>query len=445
MSGFRISEVWAIGFALLAGCWAARGGSAIEFTHVPAYGSPEALSGRVTEAVPAVQRVAVFIYVPSAGWYSKPFCGAPLTKINADGTWFADITTGGSDPFATEITALLVTRDYNEPCVLGLAALPTSITSQALASVSVVRHDPSVRLLQFSGYDWWVKSGGTGLLGPGPNYVTDSTNNVWVDDLGQLHLKITSNANRWECAEIVSDRSFGYGSYRFELVSDVDVLDTRAVLGLFTWSDSTAYAHREIDIECSRWANAADANNAQFVVQPFDSPGHLVRYRVPPVAGTTTHAFTWETNRVTFLAQKGAYSPAPPQTNVIRSWVYTLEVPPAGDEKVRLNLWLYQGQAPATGREIEFVVRNFRFVPPGTAQPPTAQPAILTNSLIEAKQFQFEVRGNVDWTYAVQSSTNLHDWITVTTFLATNSVMPFTDSTAIEAGSGVFYRCVTLP
>jgi hypothetical protein len=125
---------------------------------------------------------------------------------------------------------------------------------------------------------------------------------------------------------------------------------------------------------------------------------------------------------------------------VIRSWVYALEVPAAGDEKVRLNLWLYQGQAPATGHEVEFVVRNFRFVPPGTAQP-----AILTNSLIEPKQFRFEVRGNVDRTYAVQSSTNIHDWATVATFLATNNVMPFAAPAAMEAGPGVFYRCVTLP
>jgi hypothetical protein len=323
--------------------------------------------------------------------------------------------------------------------VLGLPALPVSVTSQALASVSVVRHHPSVRLLHFSGYDWWVKRS-TDLVGPGPNFFSDSTNNVWVDDLGQLHLKITSNLDRWECAEIVSDRSFGYGSYRFELVSDVDALDPRAVLGLFTWSDSPVDAHREIDIECSRWADKRDTNNAQMVVQPWDSPGHLLRYRVPPGVGTTTHSFNWETNRVTFLAQKGPYSSAPAPADLIRAWTYTSEVPAAGDEKVRLNLWLYQGQPPANGREIEFVIRSFRFVPPGTAQP-----AILTNSFIEPEQFRFEVRGEVDRTYTVEASTNLQEWTTVSTFLATNSVMPFAAPAVMEAGSGVFYRSVTLP
>ena len=47
-----------------------------------------------------------------------------------------------------------------------------------------------------------------------------------------------------------------------------DALDARAVLGLFTWNDDAPYTHREIDIELSRWDNASDANNAQYVVQP---------------------------------------------------------------------------------------------------------------------------------------------------------------------------------
>ena len=128
---------------------------------------------------------------------------------------------------------------------------------------------PGPRWLSFSGYDWWVKTS-AGQVGPGPNYFSDSTNNVWLDGQGQLHLRITNRSNQWQCAELVSARTFGYGSYRFQLASPADNLNPNAVLGLFTWSDDPAYADREIDIECSRWGNAADPNNAQFVVQPYD-------------------------------------------------------------------------------------------------------------------------------------------------------------------------------
>jgi hypothetical protein len=411
----------------------------ISFTHVPAFGTTENLTGLVTNANPSAQRVAVFIYVPSAGWYSKPSCAASLTKINANGSWTADITTGGSDPLATQITVLLVSTNYGEPCVSGLEKLPDSVLTQALASATVVRHDPAVRRIRFSGYDWWVKSG-SGLLGPGPNYFADSTNNVWVDTQGELHLKITNHSNRWECAEIVSDRSFGFGSYRFELKSEVNALDPNAVLGLFTWSDNPAYAHREIDVECSRWSNSADTNDSQFVVQPFDSSGHLVRYRVPPGSGTTTHTFNWDSNRISFSAQKGLYSPAPPTTNLIRSWGYTLSVPQPGDENVRLNLWLYQGKPPAVGQEVEFIIRSFRFVAPGAAQPAT-----LTNSYVAPPEFRFEVQGQQDRFYAVQTSTNLQDWATVTTLLSTNSLMSFSAPAVLAGDAAAFYRCVTLP
>jgi len=237
--------------------WAGYATPSVLITNLPAYGSFDQLSGIVLEAVPASYRIAVFIYVPGYGWVSKPTCAEPLTIIQADGSWTADITTGGSDQLATRLAALLVSTNYAEPCVDGATVLPGNVYSQAVASVVVTRQSPGIGWLGFSGYDWWIKTS-AGLIGPGPNYFSDSTNNVWLDPQGRLHLRITHQANQWQCAEIVSARTFGYGSYRFELDSEVDSLDVNAVLGLFTWSDDPAYADREIDVECSRWANAAE-------------------------------------------------------------------------------------------------------------------------------------------------------------------------------------------
>jgi hypothetical protein len=124
------------------------------------------------------------------------------------------------------------------------------------------------RTIQFSGHDWWVKSSDT-PVGPGPNWFSDSNDNVRVDESGRLHMKITWNGDYWKCAEIVSKESFGYGTYSFTLESDPATLNKNIVLGLFTWSDQPEYAHREIDIEFSRWEKP-DNNNAQFVIQPWD-------------------------------------------------------------------------------------------------------------------------------------------------------------------------------
>ncbi len=440
MPCFRPLKGWfTASLALVLGVAGSRGATPqILLTNVPAFGSNDNLSGQVLGVSPSAYAVAVFIYIPSAGWWSKPYCSPQLTVIQPNGSWTADITTGGSDSQATRITALLVSTNYNQPCVTGADGLPTNVTAQAVASATVVRYDPSTRWINFSGYDFWVKTG-SGMLGPGPNYFSDSTNNVWLDAQGQLHLKITNTSNEWQCAEIASARTFGYGSYRFELVSDVNAIDLNSVLGLFTYGDDPSYAHREIDVECSRWANGSDVNNAQFVVQPYDTPGHWARYPVPAGLSDTTQLFTWETNKVTFQSQRGSYSPNPSPGNLVTNWVYTLDVPQTGDEIVHLNLWLYNTVPPVGNAPVEFVVRSFQFVPLGTPQPATLKnPLRLTGS-----QLQFTLNGQMDRRYQVQTSADMVTWQTVSTVLATNNTM----NVSVTSGGVMrsFFRTITLP
>jgi hypothetical protein len=412
----------------------------IEITNVPPFGSFANLGGRVTGASSAAYRVAVFIYVPSAGWWSKPYCDPQLTVIQPDGSWTTDMTTGGADEFATRITALLVGTNYAEPCVMGPPSLPNNVTAQAVATATVERFNPSIRWVSFSGYDWWVKTG-PGLVGPGPNYFSDSTNNVWIDDQARLHLRITNRSNQWQCAEIVTKRTFGYGSYRFELASVVDNLNPSDVLGLFTWSDDPAYTHREIDIECGRWANPGDVNNAQYVVQPWDSPGHLVRYAAPAALTNSTHSFAWQTNLISYEAVRGSYSPNPATTNIISTWVFNnvADVPQTGDENVRINFWLINGNPPTDNQEQEFIVKNFQFVPPGPPLPP-----VLLRPRSGEGYFSFEISGQTDRRYEVQSSTNCSTWQVLDTMLATNNLMSYTATNGASLGPQ-FYRLLSLP
>ena len=46
------------------------------------------------------------------------------------------------------------------------------------------------------------------------------------------------------------------------------------------------------DIEFSRWGNPFAATKAQFVVQPYDAPGHWQPFVQPSVA-SSEHGFTW--------------------------------------------------------------------------------------------------------------------------------------------------------
>jgi hypothetical protein len=294
----------------------ARAVTSVEFSSVPPYGSQNNLQGKVYGVNPANYRVAVFIYIDGVGWFTKPTCASPLTTIQPDGTWTADITTGGVDSNATRIAAYVVPASFSQPCVTNVFCIPAAVPQQAIASAVVTRVDPTVRSFHWSGYDWWVKSS-TSPVGPGPNYFSSSTNNVSIDTQGRLHLRITHVGSTWQCAEIVSQLTLGYGTYRFHLATPVDTLDPNIVLGLFTWSDENDFANREIDVECGRWINPADYANAQFVRQPYYLPSHLVRYRIPTLATNATPSFNWQTNAIAFLCTTGTTAVSATATNAL--------------------------------------------------------------------------------------------------------------------------------
>lgn len=207
--------------------------------------------------------------------------------------------------------------------------------------------------LSFGGHSWMVKSS-IGTVGPGPNRY--AAKNATVDAAGNLHLQITKDKGKWYSSEILNTASLGYGTYRWTATTDLSMLDRNVVLGLFTWNDLPDYANREIDIEVARWGSATDPTNAQFVVQPYGNPGHLQRF-VQPAGGPSTLEFTWSPGRIDYLVSQGAV--------VVASWSYLApDVPMPGGETVRMNLWQYQGLAPANGQPLEVVFSNFDYCNP---------------------------------------------------------------------------------
>jgi hypothetical protein len=213
------------------------------------------------------------------------------------------------------------------------------------------------RTITFSGHQWTVKSSAGELWGPGPNRFSDSSDNVWVDEQGRLHLKISYRDGAWHCAEVISQASFGHGTYRFSVESPLDALDAQAVLGLFTWNDDKAFNHREIDIEFARWGHAQDSTNAQFVVQPYNTRGNLLRWTLQPGYTSTTHQFRWTQRDIAFRSSSAG--------NTLAQWTYGKRngIPRPGGENARINLWLFQGLPPQGGAPIEVIVSRFDFLP----------------------------------------------------------------------------------
>lgn len=328
----------------------------IEFIYVPPYGSSENLVGRVRNADPDSFKVAVYILV-GAGWWTKPTFANPLTPINYDSTWITDITTGGNDPYATKIHAFLLPLGVDPPLSAGSSSLPTSLDSISVADVDTIRNPRSIH---FSGYEWWIKASIV-KIGPGPNYFSDTPENVWVDDEDQLHLKITNRNGKWYCAEVILNESLGYGKYIFKVGSKIGQINENAVLGLFTWDSYAPDEHyREIDIEFSRWGVVNDPN-AQYVVQPWNYTGNLKKWIQPTLLDSSTHSFEWRPDSISFLSVKGHETSAP-YDSIIHSWKYTGQyIPTCGGENARINLWLFRGQPPTDNSEVEVIISNFRY------------------------------------------------------------------------------------
>jgi len=338
-------------FSLLSATAAPR----IAFTSVPPYGSFAQLSGRLTGGNPADWQVALMINISGLGAWSKPYCdannqAAVLVPIQSDGTWTTPYATGGVDDTATEIAAYLVPAGTVVACYLKADGFPAALQAVSVSTIIATRAMP--RQVSFGGLTWEVKTN-TVPLGPGPCLFSDSTNNVWVDNLGKLHLKITNSNGQWYCAEIYTDKVLNYGSFLFGVQNPPCALDPNVVLGLFTWNDiDSSDAHREIDIEFSKWAQPSDPNCEQFVIQPSSTPGHIRRF--PYTAGADSlNSFLWLPHRVLFQTATSGGA-------VTDHWNATTGVPPASlqNQNGHINLW-YTGAPPSS--EVEVVIDSFQF------------------------------------------------------------------------------------
>ena len=208
----------------------------------------------------------------------------------------------------------------------------------------------------------WIVKRSSAKVGPGPNTFSDSSSNVWVDATNRLHLKITGSGAKWQCAEVIRAISSGHGTYRFYLDTPVDNLDKNVVLGLFTWNDAPDYNHRELDVEFSRWGNASDPTNPQYVVQPYSTAGNLVRFLQPSVAASI-HSFAWSLADIVFNGVKGTNPLTTVADDQIAHQTFTADNPVPGGEQARINLWLFHGKAPSDKKSVEVILSKFEYLP----------------------------------------------------------------------------------
>ena len=218
------------------------------------------------------------------------------------------------------------------------------------------------RTTSMGGYTWEVRAG---LGGPGPNAWDER--NVWLDDTGNLHLKIALRDGRWSCAEVTMQKRLGFGTYQFQVSGPIDRLDPNVVLGLFNYptGDVGPDGTHEIDIEFAHWGDASNPIG-NYTAWPVDSSlrqvSHPFVFRL--TGHQTTQRFRWHRTGVLFQSLRGyrdddgaeyaRWKYTPPDFS---RYVSTSAMP------VHLNLWLFKGHPPADQQEVEVTIHGFKFTP----------------------------------------------------------------------------------
>ncbi len=337
----------------ISGCFGRQEISAplIEFTKTPkaSEGGPDktdSIEGRVRNARPGQK---IVLYAKSGIWWIQPFADQPFTEIQPDSTWKS------STHYGTEYAALLVDADFQTSAKLEV--LPE--VGGKIAAIAVVKGDEDkneiLKTVQFSGYEWKVRASASDRGGANNSF---DPANVRVDEKGFLHLRITKTNDGWACAEVSLKRSLGYGSYNF-VVRDAAHLVPSAVLSIFTWDNLNATQnHREMDIEITRWGDAAN-KNLQYVIQPYYVPANVARFNLPE--GLMTHSLRWEQGRAEFKTVRG--KDLNEKSATVAEHIFTSGVPAPDGEAVSISFYVFgYGKIPLQ-KESEIIIEKFEYLP----------------------------------------------------------------------------------
>ena len=309
----------------------------------------DTIEGRVTGARPGQRLV---LYAKTDGrWGVCPQSGQPFTNIENDGRWKAFVHLG------IQYAALLVDPTYNLP--VQTESLP--IVGNGVEALAVINGEgpapvfPAPKILTFSGYEWTTSTGP--IFHAGSRHFFDPAN-VWTDERGALHLRISGSPGKWSAAELKLTRSLGYGTYRFH-VRDISHLEPSAVLTLITWDGvGTESTRHELDVELSRWGQL-DNTNVGYVVQPYYVPANYLAFRAPP--GLYTHSFRWEPGKATFSTV--AESANTGDGRVINQHVFTSGVPSPEGQSVRIALYVFNQGHILLKNENEVILDKFEYFP----------------------------------------------------------------------------------
>jgi len=195
------------------------------------------------------------------------------------------------------------------------------------------------------------------------NVIVCSSNCVWLDTNDWLHLSIRNIDDKWWCGEVMSTGWYGYGEYRWYTKGRVDLFDTNAILGLFTYVPPAGDYFQEIDIEITYAIGAGTNGNLHYTVQPWQISSNGIGFQMDLTNEFTTHKFNWLPGQVDYISYYG-HHPEPLSSNdILAQYTFISSGVPAPWEQIAMNMWLSNGRDPQDTQYLEAVICDFQHTP----------------------------------------------------------------------------------
>jgi hypothetical protein len=110
----------------------------------------------------------------------------------------------------------------------------------------------------------------------------------------------------------------------------------------FRWAPDSSFPR--LSASAHRWIRA------------YATAKHLKRF-LQTATTTSTQTFTWRAGQISWQGVDGSGT-------LIDSYSYSgTDVPLPVDERVHLNLWLFNGAAPTNGQPVDVAVSSFSYAP----------------------------------------------------------------------------------
>ncbi len=238
--------------------------------------------------------------------------------------------------------------------ILPMTALTLALSACIAARPNETKRDTTI---QWQGYTWIVKSSKS--EGPGPNQWDPK--NVWIDEKGFLHMKISKVKDQWSCAEIWTTKPLEFGTYQCQVEGAIDTLDPNLIFSMFSYQGPDNI--KEIDIEYAKWGNPKE-KNGWWTVYPNDTAGKkgFTGFDFKLHGTYTTSRFAWTKEGVHYW-MLGGHQPIDSTSNLMQEWNYRPATPEhyitQTPMPLHFNLWLFQGKPPTDGKPVEMVIHSF--------------------------------------------------------------------------------------